>query len=162
MDEQMYWPSLERDESTKCIYEFMALLKEQLKSSFNGRIDCSFDTVTYKSNSFLELSTSVARISKAIDFQQEESLNEKGREAVRIQPPVERKFVLFNDKYFFRVFDMKIGNYFPVEIKPAEGIIVGKDDGYKTIQSESDLKQEVLTYLNSKFIKDVLRYMINL
>lgn len=162
MSNDSLWPDLDKDESTKCIYEFIKTLREDLKNRFEGKIDCSFDEIEYKSLGLNGFHETLAGLKNVMSPVQERSFVEKGKEEVRVSPPTERKFVLYNDKYFFRVFDVRLGAYFPVEIKPAEGIVKKQEYDYEEVESSSDFNCRVLSYLNSKYIKDVIRYMISL
>lgn len=90
---------------------------------------------------------------------EEKSATEKGKKPVKIAPPHVLKFMIFSNDYFFRVFDIKMRNFFPIEVKPREGIFPKNKDEFEEIQSMSAFKNFVYNCLNSDYIKDVLRYM---
>ena len=160
MDELSLWPDLDSDESTTGAFEFIRKLREELKSKYEGKIDCSFDEIIYQSSSLNWFHHQSIELRKAMSPVQERSQNEKNKKEVCIPLPKECKFVLFNDAFFFRVFDVKIGAFFPVEIRPNEGIVSGQSWDYEEVDSASDFREKVLGYLNSKYVKDVIRYMI--
>ena len=158
MEERNYWPDLDSEEGTKGVFAFIKILNEQIKEKYNNKIQCSLEEISYKT---IGINSAVLGINKLLGPTEEETPLEKGKNKVPVRQTKEFKFLIYNDKYFFRVFDIKIGEFFPVEMKPAEEINDMVKD-YFEIESENVFKQQVYNYLNRKIIKDVIRYMVSL
>lgn len=162
MEKLNLWPDLDTDESTKAIFGFVRLLKDELKKNYDGKIDCSLEEVVYREFGMNAMMNRFDDIRKAMGPIEGQTASEIDKEEVCINPPKEYKFMIFNENYFFRVFDIKMGEYFPVDIRPAEGISSKAKKDYYEIDNESSFKQEVLSFLHSKYIKDIIRYMLEI
>lgn len=159
MSELNLWPDLDADESTQCVFDFINVLREELKTKYDGKISCVIEEIIYKDLGIDGVHSAFRELKKIMGPSENLSLAEKNKDAVRIRPPKEYKFIISNDKCYFRLFDIKLGEYFPIMIRPAEGILTNNNYEYYDIKTESDFKQNVVSFLHSKYVKDVIRYL---
>ena len=157
--EKNYWPDLQSEENTKGIFEFVNILKNQLHSKYDGKLNCSFEKIEYESNGVASLSSAVAGINKIMAPQEEKGVLEKSKKKVDVKKYNEYKFLIYNDNYFFRIFDVKIGEHFPIQMRPGEELSNIECD-YIKVDSLAAFKHEVELYLSNETIKDVISYMI--
>ena len=162
MNNKDFWPDLTNGESTKLIRELIKTLNQQLKTKYDGKIDSSFDVIHYKDSGIYAMNQTFAGIARLVGPIEEKDECEKNKEEVKVKPLNEYKFVIFNENYFSRIFDIKFGEFFPVEIRPAEGIIPNQEPKYKEIYNFSELEDVVQNYLQSQHVQDVIRYMLDI
>lgn len=162
MNQYDFWPDLTKDENTKCVFDLMKTLKEQLNKKYDGKIDCFLTEIEYSSSGLYEFNKSLKNISVLVGPSEEKSLCEKDKREIRVSPTKEYKFLLVTKDYFSRLFDMKFGEFFPISIKPTEGLVNGNQKGYITISSSDELDKTVFDYLQSQYVKDVIRYMLDI
>lgn len=155
-----FWPDLDEKINTQCVFDFIRTLTEQIKEKYNGKIKCSLEEISYKTYGISTTQRSIRDIAKLLGPVEENGLIEKDKIKASIRVLKEYKFMLYNDNYFFRVFDLKIGEYFPVEIRPAEEI-ENKEHKYEEFYSDNFVNQ-ILSIIHTKTIKDVIRFMIEL
>lgn len=158
-----YWPDIDKEESTEVVFDFVKMLNKQLEDKYQKSIKCKLSPVQYDSKASLfaskELSNSMKSLLTPIAGLSElPSAEEKNKKEVSLPSPKEYKFLVFDDYCFFRVFDIKASNYYPLYIKPAEGITI--NDDYIKVDNQADLERTIYSYLNSQYLKDVIRYMV--
>ena len=162
MNQYDFWPDLTQDESTKCVFDLVKTLKEQLSKKYGGKIDCSLTEIEYSSSGIYGLNKSLMNISALVGPSEEKSPYEKDKKEIKANPTKEYKFLLVTEDYFSRLFDMEFGEFFPVRIKPTEGLTNGDQKGYMPIHSSDELNSVVLKYLQSQYVRDVIRYMLDI
>lgn len=157
-----YWPEIDDvPELGACVFKFVKELNEQLKAKYNGVISCSLIKKEYTSFGCKGLTKSLESISQLVGPQESKSKIEEARKEVDLPPLNEYKFLIYNKIYFFRVFDIKLGAYFPIEIKPADGIEKNQDPDYIEVRTVEQFEDMVASYLSDPYIRDIIRYMVN-
>lgn len=156
-----YWPDLDEKISTKCVFDFVQTLEEQIKLKYNGVINCSLEEITYKTYGMSATQRIMSDIKKIVGPEEDGGYIEKDRDKVTSRAFKEYKFLLYSSKYFFRVFDIKVGEFFPIEIRPAEEIDNVKHE-YNEYYSEEEFKNKLLSLIRTKTVKDVINFMIEL
>ena len=159
--EKNYWPDLGREENTKEIFKFINILKQQLIDKYNGKLNCSFEEIKYESNGIASMSEAVSHFKRIAIPQETKGSLETSKRKVDVRKCKEFKFLIYSNDYFFRVFDVKIGEYFPIQMRPGEELS-NIDYNYCQVESFDAFRHRVQYYLNNKTIKDVISYMLSL
>ena len=94
MSELNLWPNLDSDESTKCVFEFINLLREELNTKYDGKIACAFEEIIYKDLGIDGVHSAFRELKRVMGPSENQSLDEKNKDEVRIQPPKEYKFII--------------------------------------------------------------------
>ena len=154
-----YWPDLDTKIKTDCVFEFIKTLREQIKEKYNNKIDCSLEEIVYKNYGISGLHKSMCSIKTTLGPEEEQSIVEKNKKEVSVKAFKEYKFILFNDKFFFRVFDMRFGEFFPIGIRPVEELGDVFVQEFQEYYSEETFKSKIISLINTKTVKDVISYM---
>lgn len=161
MSNENMWPDITADESTKCVFELFNELETQLKAKYDGKIQCQLEATVYKTQGFV---SAVQRYHDIVESMtapiETETGVEEGKEPVHIKSPTECKFIIYDERHFFRILDVKLGEYFPIEIRQARGISPNQDYKYVTVESGAEFRRVVSDCINSSYVKDVIRYML--
>lgn len=161
MGKENLWPDIDdSSESTSGIYAFIKDLKKDMEKKYKGVIRCSFDKITYASYGLNSTFKNFSSIKKLVGPQECKGDSELNKKELTIPEETEFKFLISNNNYFFRVFDVKMSSFFPVEIKPSENIDSNRRSEYEEVLSLEDFKEQVQHYIQTKYVKDMLRYLL--
>ncbi len=122
-------------------------------------IHCSFEKITYSYNnelhkSFDTLASTFDLLSNISPYSKTENLSiETGKKEIQTNDPVRKKFVIFTDKLYYRVFELEFGEFYPVNFK-AENFF---DNQPKECSNDDELIKTLEDVFYSKRIYEILK-----
>ena len=162
--EKEYWPDIKTGENTKSVFDFVNRLALMLEKKFEDKIECKLEEIHFKGSDFYKTISKIGQVVSGTPFSIETepmSLEDGKRKEFHMPELREYKFVIYNKDYFYRVFDIKMSDCFPVFIRPAQDIADTFDtNNYKEIMTENELEEIIALYLKSNVVIRVLSYML--
>lgn len=154
MEKDNLWPSINDVEETNSISSFICKLESELTNQFSGKIKSKFILVEFEESPAEIMESTIRRIPFNQSKEKSDEI-ETGRNAVNTKKTKRYKFMIFSDSYFFRVFDIDMGDFFPVFYYP-----FGDENKCSTVDSELDLEQRIQITIKSSAVKNAICFIL--
>ena len=158
------WPTIHEGRNTEEILTFLNETIESLKNNYDGKIGaqmCSIEYVLEDRRSYMEKIYDMLpknEAPKKFVKNEVESEIEKNR-SVAYVAKCSYKYEIYNDKLFYRLFDITIPDFYPVKVEVSSGILAEEAVSLK-INSLAQMRQEFINIVSSEKVKMLITKMI--